>query len=210
MTWPSAACPHTTARAVSSKSLKPRRGQDTGHPTGAGELTALTIARELLRCRLLEGGHDVLLERVAELLATAASGAPPFCVHLPPQIQGGPYGGTMRAHATPSGLQGLLNANPSISTGRQVVPAPSPAGEGAPVAAFGLGGPPCYYPQDSSPSRTAWRVGHYGEALGAMAPEAYVPHMVDQECALEEDHGSFLGPGWGEETSEAELFQEPQ
>ena len=42
------------------------------------------MARELLQCRLLEGGHDVLLERVAELLDAAASGAPPFCVQLPP------------------------------------------------------------------------------------------------------------------------------
>ena len=53
-------------------------------------------------------------------------------------------------------------------------------------------------------------MGHYNEALGAMAPEAYVPHMVDQGRALEEDHGTFLGPGWGEETPEAELFREPQ
>ena len=43
-----------------------------------------------------------------------------------------------------------------------------------------------------------------------MAPEAYVSHMVDQGHAQEEDHGSFLGPGWGEETPEAELFQEPR
>ena len=42
------------------------------------------------------------------------------------------------------------------------------------------------------------------------APEAYVPRMVDQGCALEKDHGSFLGPGWGEEVPGAELFQEPQ
>ena len=43
-----------------------------------------------------------------------------------------------------------------------------------------------------------------------VAPEAYVPRMVNQGCALEEDHGSFLGPGWGEETPKAELFWEPQ
>ena len=41
---------------------------------------ALTVARELLWCRLQESGHDVLLERVAELLDAAASGAPPLCV----------------------------------------------------------------------------------------------------------------------------------
>ena len=41
------------------------------------------MARELLRCRLLEGGRDVLLERVAELLGFTASGAHPFCTQLP-------------------------------------------------------------------------------------------------------------------------------
>ena len=76
------------------------------------------MARELLQCRLMEGGHDVLLERVAELLGSAASRAHPFSVQLPPQIQGGPYGGPIRAHATPSGLQGVLNANPPGTTGR--------------------------------------------------------------------------------------------
>ena len=40
---------------------------------------ALTVARELLRCRLMESGRDALLERVAELLDAAASGAPPLC-----------------------------------------------------------------------------------------------------------------------------------
>ena len=53
-------------------------------------------------------------------------------------------------------------------------------------------------------------MGHYGEAFGAAAPEAYVPHMMDQGHAQEEDHGQFLGPGWGDETPEAELFQEPR
>ena len=53
-------------------------------------------------------------------------------------------------------------------------------------------------------------MGHYSEAHGAVAPKAYVPHMVDRECALEEDHGSFLGPGWEEETPESKPFQGPQ
>ena len=48
------------------------------------------VARELLQCRLLEGGRDVLLERVAELLGFAASGAHPFCTQLASQAQGGP------------------------------------------------------------------------------------------------------------------------
>ena len=53
-------------------------------------------------------------------------------------------------------------------------------------------------------------MGHYSEAFGAATLEAYVPHMVDREYALEDDHDSFLGPGWEEETPEAEPFQEPQ
>ena len=42
-----------------------------------------------------------------------------------------------------------------------------------------------------------------------VTPEAYVPHMVDRGYALEEDHSFFLGTGWEEEVTEAELFQEP-
>ena len=78
------------------------------------------------------------------------------------------------------------------------------------IAAFGLSGPPPYRPQDGASSRTAWRAEHYGEAFGVVTSEAYVPHMVDREYALEEDHGSFLGRGWEEETPKAEPFQEPQ
>ena len=77
------------------------------------------------------------------------------------------------------------------------------------ITAYGPGGPPPYRPQDGASSQTAWRARHYGEAFGVVTPEAYVPHMVDREYALEEDHDSFLGPGWEEEALEAELFQEP-
>ena len=76
----------------------------------ANSRAALTMARELLQCRLMEGGRDVLLERVAKLLGFAASGAPPFCTQLPPQVQGGPHGGSVHARAAPSGLQGHPNA----------------------------------------------------------------------------------------------------
>ena len=70
-------------------------------------------------------------------------------------------------------------------------------------------GLPPHHPQDGASSRTAWRAEHYGEAFGVVTPGAYVPHMVDREYALEDDHDSFLGPGWEEEAPEAELFQEP-
>ena len=78
------------------------------------------------------------------------------------------------------------------------------------IAAYSPGGPPPYHPQDGASSQVVWNMGHYGEVFGAATSEAYVPHMVDREYALEEDHGSFLGPGWEEETPEAEPFQEPR
>ena len=71
------------------------------------------VARELLQCRLLKGGRDVLLERVAELLGFAASGAHPFCTQLPSQAQGGPCGGSARAR----GLQGYSNTSEAVGTG---------------------------------------------------------------------------------------------
>ena len=66
---------------------------------------ALTVARELLRCRLMESGRDALLERVAELLDAAASRAPPFCHQLPPRATTGSHGRPCRNHA-PSGVPG--------------------------------------------------------------------------------------------------------
>ena len=127
---------------------------------------ALTVARELLRCRLQESGHDVLLERVAELLDAAASGAPPFCIQLPPQAPGGSCCGPIRAHAPPGAPQGFINTSLAISTGRQAAPAPPLASEGTRITAYGPGGPPPYRPQEGASSRIAWRAGHYGEAFG--------------------------------------------
>ena len=167
---------------------------------------ALTVVRELLWCRLQESGHDVLLERVAELLDAAASGAPAFCVQLPPQAPGGSHGGPIHAHA-PSGVpQGFNNTSLAVSAGRQAAPALPLVSEGMHIAAYDPGEPTPYHPQDGASSQTACNVVHYGEAFGAVTPEAYVPHMVDREYALEEYHGSFLGPGWEEEAPEAELF----
>ena len=42
------------------------------------------------------------------------------------------------------------------------------------------------------------------------APEEYVPHMMDQGRAHEDEQGSLLGPSWGDETPEAKLFHEPR
>ena len=78
---------------------------------------ALTVARELLWCRLHESGHDVLLERVAELLDAAASGAPPFCVQLPPQAPGGSHAGPIHARVPPGKTQGFINTSLAVSAG---------------------------------------------------------------------------------------------
>ena len=78
---------------------------------------ALMVARELLRCRLQESGHDVLLERVAELLDAGALGAPLFCVQLPPQAPGGSRRGPIRAHAPPGAPRGFINTGLAISAG---------------------------------------------------------------------------------------------
>ena len=78
------------------------------------------------------------------------------------------------------------------------------------TAAYSPSGPPPYHPQDSVLGQAAWSVGHYGEVFGAATLEAYVPHMVEREYALEGDPSSFLGTGWEEETPEVEPFQEPQ
>ena len=108
---------------------------------------ALTVARELLWCRLQESGHNMLLERVAELLDAAASGVPPFCVQLPHQAPGGSHGGPIRARA-PSGVpQGFINTSLAIRVGRQAVPAPPLASEGMRVAAYSPGGPPPITPK---------------------------------------------------------------
>ena len=153
------------------------------------------MARELLQCRLLEGGHDVLLGRVAELLGSAASGAPPFCTQLLPQAQGGQHEGPTCARTAPSGFQGHSNANLALSAWPPTAPPPPLTFEGGSTAAHGPAEPPRYHSQVGIVSRTAWHMGHYGEAFRAAAPEAYVPHMMDQGHAQEEDHGQLLGPG---------------
>ena len=47
-------------------------------------------------------------------------------------------------------------------------------------------------------------------AFGMTALEEYMPHMMDQGRVHEDEQGSLLGPSWGDEAPEAELFQEPR
>ena len=62
---------------------------------------ALIVARELLRCRLVEGGRDALLERVAELLDAACRGAAPFCTLPTSQAVAGACAGPHHARSPP-------------------------------------------------------------------------------------------------------------
>ena len=90
----------------------------------------------------MEGGRDVLLERVAELLGFAASGAHPFCTQLPSQAQGGPRGGSTDTR----GLQGYPNTNEAVSTGPTKALTPLPASEEGLVVTHGPSGLPHYHP----------------------------------------------------------------
>ena len=109
----------------------------------------LTVARELLRCRLMEGGREALLERVAELLDAAATGAPPFCYQLTPQAAAGSHGRPRRARVLPGAPGGLVDVNMTHGGGRSAAPAPPQMDAGTSVAAYGpIGAPPCH-PQDS-------------------------------------------------------------
>src|SRR4051812_14691820 len=173
----------------------------------ANSMAALMVARELLQCRLLEGGHDVLLERVAELLSFAASGAHPFCVQLPPQAQGGARGGP----AHPRGPQDYPNTGESAGARLAVALPPPPARKGEGLgAAHGASGQPRYHPMVGTTSNAAWRMEHYSTSFGVTTPEEYVPHMMDQGHAHEGEQGSLFSPSWGDKTPEAEPFQEPR
>lgn len=136
----------------------------------------------------------MLLERVAELLGFAASGAPPFCTQLPPQVQGGPSRGFTHSRAAPGGLQGHPNAGQTVNAGPAAALPPPRAIEAGLATTHGPGGPPRYHPQVGASSSTAWHAGRYGAVFGMAAPEEYVPHMVDQGRAHEDEQGSLLGP----------------
>ena len=140
---------------------------------------SLMVARELLRCRLKEGGRDTLLERVAELLDAAASGAPPFCYLLPSRAATGPHDGP-RYNRAPSGAPGgIIGPRTADDTVGPVALAPPLVGTGTSVAPHGPSGASRLHPQDAALGRATWSVGHYGEVFGVTAPEAYVPRMMD-------------------------------
>ena len=164
------------------------------------------MARELLQCRLLEGGRDVLLERVAELLGFASSGAHPFCTQLPSQAQGGPRGGSARAR----GLQGYSNASEAVSTGPAAALPPLPVREEEGLdATHGPSGQPRCHLTVGASGRTAWHAGHYGVAFGMAAPEEYVPLMMDQGHPHKGEQGSLLSLSWGTRRQKLSLSGSP-
>ena len=168
---------------------------------------ALTVARELLRCRMMESGRDTLLERVAELLDAAASGAPPFCYRLPPQATAGPRGEPHHVCAPSATPGGFVNISTTGGVGGSNSPMPPSTSTSASVASHGPSEMPRYHPQDAMLGRATWSVGHYGEVFEVTAPEAYVPHMMDQGYVPEDGIGSFVGEDWGEGALGAEAFQ---
>ena len=101
---------------------------------------ALTVARELLRCRLMESGRDALLERVAELLDAAASEAPPFCYRLSPQATAGPHGRPHHNHVPSATTGGSINISTTSSVGGSAAPMPPATSVGASVAPTVLAG----------------------------------------------------------------------
>ena len=116
----------------------------------------------------------------------------------------------MHSRAALSGLQGHANTGQAVSPGpAAALPLPPAIKEGL-ATTRGPGGPPRYHPQAGTSSRTAWHAERYGAAFGVATPEEYVPHMMDQGRTHEDEQGSLLGPSWGDETPEAELFQEPR
>lgn len=59
----------------------------------ANSREALIMVWELLRCRLAEGGHEALLERVAKLIYAACEGAAPICTLSTSQAMSGALAG---------------------------------------------------------------------------------------------------------------------
>ena len=99
---------------------------------------ALTVARELLRCRLMESGRDALLERVTKLLDTAATGAPPFCYQLTPQAAAGSHDGPRCARVPPSAPGGFVDTSTIHGGGRPLASEPPRMGAGTSILAHGL------------------------------------------------------------------------
>ena len=107
---------------------------------------ALTVAQDLLRCRLMESGRDALLEHVTELLDAAATGASPFCYQLMPQAAAGSHGGPRRNHAPSGAPGGFIDTRTAGGAGGPVAPTPPPMSMGRSVASHGPNETSRYHP----------------------------------------------------------------
>ena len=108
------------------------------------------MARELLRCRLMESGRDALLECVAELLDAAAWRALPFCYRLPSQAVTGSPSGPRRNHAPSCAHGGFVNTRAAGGAGGSAAPIPPATSMGTSVAPHGPSEMSRYYPQDAA------------------------------------------------------------
>ena len=140
---------------------------------------AIIVARELLRCRLAEGGRDALLEWVAKLLDAAYRGAAPFCSLSTPCMVAEACARPQRTHAHHRALKGfdcnntaLAAAHPAATT----VP-PARAGPGGPLRGHTGASPRDHQGQAQVPEIQG--VGHPREGPGVAAPDAYVALMMD-------------------------------
>src|SRR4051812_20479064 len=97
----------------------------------------------------MESDRDALLERVAELLDVAASGALPFCYWLPSQAVAGPRGGPRRNHAPSRVPGGFVNTSAVGSAGGSSAPMPPATSSCTSVSPHGPSEIPRYCPQDS-------------------------------------------------------------
>jgi len=160
-------------RGQASSTLTPRQVQAAARAASHAAATAphsrweqanmraaLTVARELLRCRLMESGRDTLLERVAELLDAAASGAPPFCYRLPPQATAGPRSEPHHIRAPSTTPGGFINISTTGGIGGSNSSMPPSRSTGASVAPMVLAG--CH--------ATILRTPPWAEQHGAWGP----------------------------------------
>ena len=104
---------------------------------------------------------------------------------------------------------GFINISTASGVGGSDSPMPPTTSMSASVALHGPSRMPHYHPQDATLGQATWSVGHHGEVFGVTIPEAYVPRMMDQGYAPEDDLGSFIGEDWGEGMLGAEACQEP-
>jgi hypothetical protein len=137
---------------------------------------ALLVARELLRCRLAESGHDALLGRVAELLDAACAGTEPFRT---PPVSRTPPGACARPHCICSPLQrgpeGSHEGDPAggVALSTQGASSRSTAGVGGPSGSRDE--EPPFARRDQAPGMSGTGAEERQAGFMVMAPGAPTP-----------------------------------